>query len=180
LFLLYKNILKDPGGVFFVAECGQQVAGFIAGVEHQSRFYNRIVRYEKWSFARAAFLKFLQKPAIAPRLFRALNRPSETNDESVQACLMSIAVLPESENKGMGESLIDAFCDELVKRGVDSVCLTTDRSNNERVNRFYERSGFQMNRSLITREGRAMNEYIKHLEPSIKPERTVRRALPDD
>jgi ribosomal protein S18 acetylase RimI-like enzyme len=92
---------------------------------------------------------------------------------------MSIAVLPEAENKGMGESLIDAFCDELVKRGVDSVCLTTDRSNNERVNRFYERSGFQMNRSFITREGRAMNEYIKHLDPSIKLERTMQQALPD-
>ncbi|MHB8111268.1 MAG: GNAT family N-acetyltransferase [Syntrophorhabdaceae bacterium] len=163
LFLLYKNILKDPEGIFLMAECGERVEGFIAGVLHQGNFYRRIAKYEKWSFARAAFLKFLRKPTIAPRLFRALNRPNETKDESVQACLMSIAVLPESENRGVGKHLIDAFCDELAKRDVHSVCLTTDRNDNEKVNRFYQRCGFGVSKSFITPEGRAMYEYIRYI-----------------
>ncbi len=163
LLLLYKNILKDPEGIFLLAESGQRLEGFVAGVRHQGDFYRRIAKYEKWSFARAALLTFLRKPAIAPRLFRALNRPNETKDESVQACLMSIAVLPGSENRGVGRRLVEAFCDELAKQGVHSVCLTTDQNDNEKVNGFYQRCGFRVSKSFITPEGRAMYEYTRYI-----------------
>jgi len=47
---------------------------------------------------------------------------------------------------------------------VRTVCLTTDHSNNERVNRFYQRLGFSLGRAYVTPEGRAMNEYVMFLK----------------
>jgi ribosomal protein S18 acetylase RimI-like enzyme len=73
---------------------------------------------------------------------------------------MSIAVRPEVEGQGIGQHLTTAFCQELSKRGVPAVCLTTDHDNNERVNQFYQRLGFQVYRVFTTPEGRAMNEYV--------------------
>ena len=54
-------------------------------------------------------------------------------------------------------------------RGVSSVSLTTDRDNNERTNDFYQKLGFELARTYVTPEGRAMNEYLIQLE-AVTPE----------
>ena len=77
---------------------------------------------------------------------------------------MSIAVSPEFQGRGIGKQLVEAFCQELAARGEPAVCLTTDRDDNEAVNRFYQRLNFQLARSFITPEGRAMNEYVRNLQ----------------
>ena len=78
---------------------------------------------------------------------------------------MSIAVRPDAEGKGIGRQLVRAFCQTLVERGLGAVALTTDRDNNERASRFYQRLGFRISRSYHTPEGRAMNEYVRPLGP---------------
>jgi ribosomal protein S18 acetylase RimI-like enzyme len=165
LYVLYKNILLDPGGIFFVAEQDQRIVGFVAGVDNLHNFFTRIIKEERWSFARAALTSFLKKPSIAPRLIRALRKEQETRDKAAQACLMSIATLSESENVSVGERLIHAFCCELAKREIASVFLTTDTYDNERVIIFYERLGFRLARQFVTTEGRHMNEYEINLNP---------------
>jgi hypothetical protein len=52
----------------------------------------------------------------------------------------------------------------LAARRVPAVCLTTDCSSNERVNRFYQQLGFRLGRTYVTPEGRAMNEYVMFLK----------------
>jgi len=74
--------------------------------------------------------------------------------------LMSIAVKPEAEGRGIGKKLVEAFCREAAGRGAPAVCLTTDREGQDQVNRFYEQMGFQVSRTYVTPEGRAMNEYL--------------------
>lgn len=73
---------------------------------------------------------------------------------------MSIAVLPECQGSGIGQLLVRAFLDEAKRRGLRQVDLTTDRDNNESANRFYQRMGFVCERSFVTPENRAMNEYV--------------------
>jgi ribosomal protein S18 acetylase RimI-like enzyme len=77
--------------------------------------------------------------------------------------LMSIAVLPEAQGRGIGKDLTVAFLEEARRRGLAMVSLTTDRDGNEGVNRFYVNLGFQCTRSTVTPEGRTMNEYVLHL-----------------
>jgi ribosomal protein S18 acetylase RimI-like enzyme len=164
LALLYKNIQSDPEGVVLVAVSGEQIEGFVAGVLRQEGFYRRLIRKQKWAFAVAALKGSLKRPAILPRLLRALQQPEEAEQASAQACLMSIAVRPESQGQGIGQQLVKEFCQELAQRGVRAVCLTTDRNGNEPVNHFYRGLGFRLSRSYVTPEGRAMNEYAISLE----------------
>jgi len=72
---------------------------------------------------------------------------------------MSIAILPEYQNKGIGKALVQEFLNEMQQCGMRQVNLTTDKDGNDAVNAFYARLGFQLVRSFVTPEGRWMNEY---------------------
>jgi ribosomal protein S18 acetylase RimI-like enzyme len=160
LKLLYQNIMLDKDGIALVACDNNRINGFVAGVLHQSGFYRQLVKRHKWAFARASLGAILKKPSIMPRLWRALRRSAEARASAADACLMSIAVRPESEGQGIGQQLVRAFCWELDQRSIPAVCLTTDHDHNERVNQFYQRLGFQLYQVFTTLEGRAMNEYV--------------------
>ena len=86
--------------------------------------------------------------------------PARVTQQAGRGTLMSIAVLPECQGSGIGQTLVSAFLDEAVRRGLRQVDLTTDRDHNEPANRFYQRMGFVCERSFVTPEGRAMNEYV--------------------
>ena len=163
LVLLYRSIRAAPEGVTLVATGEEGIQGFAAGVTSQESFYQRLVRRQWWQFAISALGAAIRRPSVIPRLFRALRRPSETRQSAAAATLMSIGVSPESEGKGIGGLLIESFCREMATRGVTSICLTTDRDDNARANRFYERHGFHVSNSLVTPEGRAMIEYARTL-----------------
>ncbi len=77
-----------------------------------------------------------------------------------QALLMSIAVNPDEQGKGVGRQLISAFLQEARSCGASSVLLSTDAINNDAVNHFYLRAGFQILKVYVTPEKRQMNEYI--------------------
>ena len=76
---------------------------------------------------------------------------------------MSIAVHPECQRQGVGNQLLQAFLDEARQRGLDHVSLTTDAENNDAVNKFYQKLGFNNYRAYVTPEKRVMNEYVIHL-----------------
>jgi GNAT superfamily N-acetyltransferase len=174
LSLLYLGIQGDPQGIVLVASCDGRIEGFVAGVEQQSGFYRRLIARDKWRFAFASVPALVRKPTLAPRLLRALRRPAEAQHASAQACLMSLAVRPAAEGQGIGRRLVRAFCRELAGRGVSAVCLTTDRDQNERVNRFYQKLGFELGTPFTTPEGRAMNEYVLDLVDQKEPSLTSR------
>ncbi|MEZ4733821.1 MAG: GNAT family N-acetyltransferase [Caldilineaceae bacterium] len=163
LTLLYHNINSDEEGIVLVAGSGDAIYGFVAGVTNQSGFYARLIKRQVWGFALAGLNAAIKQPKILPRLFRALNRSSQSKGAATKACLMSIAVRPNVEGRGMGRELVNAFCQSMVERGVDAISLTTDRDDNERVNHFYLSLGFTLNRVFETPEGRTMNEYVKSL-----------------
>ena len=160
LTLLYGQMRTDDDGVVLVGYQDGDLAGFVAGVLHQSGFYGRLVRQHKWAFARAALGAAVRRPVIAPRLLRALRRSAHVQQSAAEACLMSIAVRPENARRGFGQQLVRAFCTELAQRGAPVLCFTTDRDHNDRTNLFYQRLGFQLSSTFVTPEGRAMNEYV--------------------
>jgi len=164
LHLLYSEIIAMPDSVALVALENEQVVGFVAGVTHQSSFYGQLVRRRLFAFARASLGAALRHPSIVPRLFRALSYSCSSQEAVAQALLMSIAVAPDAAGKGIGQQLVKAFLDEVQTRGINSVSLTTDRDNNKRANGFYQKLGFELARTYVTPEGRAMNEYVIRLD----------------
>jgi ribosomal protein S18 acetylase RimI-like enzyme len=155
---LYTSILADPSGIAYVYE-NCKLEGFVAGTTHPVGFYRRLLSSRLLYFCLPSMLPMVRQPQIIPRLFRALNSPREADAGEGCGTLMSIAVSPDAQGKGIGKQLVEVYLAEAAYRGNAEVNLTTDRLNNESVNRFYVRYGFRLMRQFATPEGRVMNEY---------------------
>jgi ribosomal protein S18 acetylase RimI-like enzyme len=164
LRILYSEILKAPDHVAFVAQDNSgALIGFVVGVSHQSDFFARLARRRWFAFAIASLGAAIRRPKIIPRLFRALSYPKTSQAAAAQALLTDIAVVPEMNGRGIGQRLVTHLLIAMKQKNVDSVSLVTDRDANERVNRLYQRLGFQIARTYATPEGRWMNEYVINL-----------------
>jgi ribosomal protein S18 acetylase RimI-like enzyme len=87
------------------------------------------------------------------------------NHESEGAELMSLAVDPKQEHRGIGRALVAAFAERVAASGERRLWLTTDAADNDRVIHFYESQGFSRSREFVTAEGRAMVELARVAEP---------------
>jgi GNAT superfamily N-acetyltransferase len=118
---LYYGILQDPSGIAFVYEETGTVVGFVAGTDHPSGFYRRLLKQRWWRFGLASITPALRQPAIIPRLFRAFKKPEEAGSETGCGTLMSIATSPRVQGQGVGQELVIAFLAEASRRGLISV-----------------------------------------------------------
>jgi ribosomal protein S18 acetylase RimI-like enzyme len=157
---LYKATLIDPSGISFVVECQSKISGFVVGTEQPAGFYKRLISQRWWRFALASIWPLVSCPTILPRLLRAFSSPATVTQIAKRGTLMSIAVLPNTQGRGIGKTLVQAFLQEAVHRGLHQVDLTTDRDHNEIADHFYQKLGFVCMRSFTTPEGRIMNEYV--------------------
>jgi ribosomal protein S18 acetylase RimI-like enzyme len=160
---LYSAIVADPSGIGYVFERADEIVGFVAGTDQPSGFYRRLLRHRWWRFGLASLVPLLKRPAIAPRLLRAFSKPNEPVIGTDCGTLMSIAVLPDEQGRGIGWELAEAFLKEGASRGLGCVTLTTDGLENEAVHAFYRSLGFAFARSYATPEGRVMSEYVIEL-----------------
>jgi len=160
---LYSAIIRDPDGISFVCEEDKRIEGFIAGTNTASSFYRRLIISRWWRFGLACIGPIFKKPVIIPRLLRAFRKPNDEMPLPDCGILMSIAVLPAEQGKGIGKLLIQAFLTKSKHIGLKHITLTTDFINNERVNHFYMEMGFRCIRTYATPEGRTMNEYMVDL-----------------
>jgi ribosomal protein S18 acetylase RimI-like enzyme len=159
--LLYAEILKSSDHVAFVAQDGANtIIGFVIGVVNQSGLYARLARQRWAAFALASSSAVIRRPAIIPRLFRALSYSKTSQAASAQALLMSIGVAPAGAGDGVGKRLVTHLLTAMREEGVTTVSLSTDRDSNGRANVFYQHLGFQVARTYVTPEGRWMNEYV--------------------
>jgi len=167
LSLLYEYIVSSPDGAGFVfVHKENKIIGFVCGSTEPSGFYGRFFKKQWWQIILTILWPVLRNPGIVPRLiWRALHPPQASTNYGT-ATLFSIAVSPESQNKGIGKLLVQEFLSEMRRRGMRKVNLTTDKEGNEAVNAFYKRLGFRLSRSFVTPERRWMNEYSINLESS--------------
>lgn len=164
LRLVYSTMVSDGGGVGVVAIDNGRIIAFAIGVTDQQSFYRRCVRERKWRFAAASVSAVIRRPAIVPRLIRALRKSAEARTSAAAACLMSIAVAPDHAGRGIGGRITSAFVQSMAAHDVTTLCLTTDRFDNDAVCEWYERIGFRLARIIHTPEGRWLNEYVLNVD----------------
>lgn len=170
LSLYYAGVCTAPEGIAFVYLNDAGIpAGFVAGTSNPRGFYSRLLKRDWLKFSFASLGAVLRKPAIIPRVARALTHPGENPVGGEVAGLFSIGVLPELQGSGAGKKLVEAFLDAARERGCKRVFLTTDRDNNDAVNGFYERLGFTVEKQYVTPEGRRMNEFWTTLDAKDNP-----------
>jgi ribosomal protein S18 acetylase RimI-like enzyme len=146
--------------IALVATLDFAIVGLAMGSAAPARFFSRLLRRNAPAFALAAVPALLRRPTAAARLARALLKPAHAERPAGTATLMSLAVDPMRQARGIGKALVIGFLDEAARRGARRVELTTDKLANERSNRFYAGLGFSVTRELRTPEGRLMNEYL--------------------
>lgn len=161
LELLYRFYVTGESEVALAILYQGQVIGSALGTTQPQQFYRRLAIKNSWQFALAALKPFLKKPAILPRLLRALiyrgDYPSLGTDG---ALLASICVDPLFQNKGVGQNLLAAFEKEVFRRGAAFIYLIAERDN-QKVRNFYEKSGWAAMEQFTTKEGRNMLVYCK-------------------
>lgn len=157
----YGSFLDDPVGIAFTAvDANDGLLGVVAGPVMPDGYFRRLLARRWLALALASLGAVSQKPAIAPRLFRALRYRGEPPPGPVRALLSSLAVAPECQGRGVGAALVGRWVGEVRGRGAPGCFLTTDAVGNEGINRFYVRLGWRIESSFTTSEGRTMNRYV--------------------
>lgn len=167
LKLLYRSYITGTEEVAFAALYREQIIGTLLGTTHPEKFYRRLVIKYAWQFALAALKPFLRKPAILPRLIRALVYQGDHPDlENGGALLASICVDVPFQHRGIGRYLVTAFEREVFRQGARFAYLITDRDHNEGTRLFYERLGWIAADEFTTGAGRSMIVCSKGPEPA--------------
>ena len=156
---MYSSYCMHDKSELIVAFENDNPVGFCAYSSEMSGLYKYMLKTKLIPFAWYSLGAFFRKPAVFMRLIRAFLKPSESKREESYVELASIGVSPEVKSNGIGTKLID-----YVKKNVDFnefayICLETDAIDNDSVNSFYVKNGFDLVRTYETHEGRKMNEY---------------------
>lgn len=163
---LYRGFLTHPSGICLIARLSGGVAGFAAGTSQPDIFFRDLRRRRGAFFLAKAIPAVLVNPLpVTRKLIYAVRYRGETPVSiSPGALLSSIGVSEGATGSGISGELIKAFEVEAIRRGLTSVYLTTDANNNERVNAFYRKHGYQVLDCFIQNGIRKMFRYEKILE----------------
>ena len=161
LFLktLYKGYLEDDNSGIIVAEINGKLAGFIAYSNEYSKFYKGLLKRRLIQFAFCSLLAVIRHPSFFKRLLGAFRKSDDAKKEEPYVELASICVNPKAEGRGIGSKLIDKLKGLTDFTMYEYINLETDACDNDAVNKFYMKNGFQLARNYVTAEGRKMNEY---------------------
>ncbi len=159
----YQLVLDYPNSLFFVHESPYGATdGFVAGFIDPPRFY-RLLKARKVALACAIGLHLLFRPTKWARVLasyrHAHDLSSISGDTTHTAELASLGVSPSTQGKGVGKQLVHAFLQHSREANVERVVLTTDAENNDAVNQFYLRLGFELKKQYWHSPTRRMNLY---------------------
>lgn len=160
LSVLYNATHEDKTGIMIVLEEDGIIVGFVCGTTNANGFYKHLLTRHILKFFLASLDGFFRRPLILPKLLTAFKTPHRPLPKQNCSTLMSLAVDPNYQNRGIGRKLVSSFVDNARKNKCEYVNLTTDTIDNDHVNKFYKNLGFEIINTLKTSQGRLMNEYI--------------------
>lgn len=155
------------GAVTVVALSEGRVVGFSTGLYPLEGRSRALISASPAGWAMTIFRMLVERPrACLALLVRAKEvdhseRPPSVPREAI--LLASIGVLPEFEGQGVGRNLISRFHQESERRGYPWIVLETDTIDNEEVNAFYLRAGYDLAGTRTDNRGRVLNIYTKDI-----------------
>lgn len=156
---LYKGYLEDDNSGIIIAEENMKIIGFIAYSNDYPKFYKMLIKRHLIRFALCSMIAAIKHPSFIMRLLRAFKKSDSVTKKEKYVELASICVDPSLGNRGVGSLLIDYLKSIVDFNKFKFINLETDADNNDTVNSFYIKNGFQLERQFVTPEGRRMNEY---------------------
>ena len=145
LLVKFYSYLLDEKNVFVVAEEEKQILGFVIGGEWKyiesklNRFIKENVMSYVWQIAihPKTWVKSVQK------FIGLIHKPKHDYvllDDTEKYTLLSIAIAKQSQGKGVGGGLVNAFDAEMKKIG-NRYFLSVQDTNDNAI-RFYKKKGF--------------------------------------
>ncbi len=164
LKLYYSCGLKSKESIFLCAlkEEGE-FAGFCFGTKLARGFHKRLIINNLFSFAIFGIKLFFTRPKAILRLMFNLEKKVSDNDDGNYAELLSIAVSPNTSQKGIGKALLMAFEAEAKINNSKRIALTTDFYDNDSVVSFYLNSGYIRFSEFTAFPDRKMLKFIKDI-----------------
>ncbi|PFG17470.1 acetyltransferase (GNAT) family protein [Propionicimonas paludicola] len=160
----YRGFVGDPTAAVVVARNKHgRIVGAVVGTTRPERFFRRLLLRRLFPFMMVSALAVLRRPSIAGRLFAAVRYRGDGPAQSEGGLLSSICVDPDLRGGGIGRSLLAVWELEAKSRGASVAFLTTDAVDNEAVNQFYLRCGWELLDDFVTSRGRRMNRYCRRL-----------------
>ena len=166
LRLYYQLVLEYQEHIFLIAENPQsQIVGFACGVYHPKNFY-QFLKKSKYRFLLPVLIALLRNPFLVREVFSNKNRVETISDSSITSNsekvfeFTSMGVSNRALGLGVGKQLTLVLLQLTRENNTDYVILTTDKDNNEHVNRFHTKMGFQLRREVLHSSNRVMNEYV--------------------
>lgn len=153
----YRAVLEFPENLCFVATEEERTVGFVVGFGNPPAFYT-FYKKRRVRLISLVLRAILTNPGLLGRVLVNLKRVSSVEGSSSEVELSSVGVEPSLTGTGVGRSLIQAFVNLARERGYQSIYLTTDAEENDRVNLFYIKQGFILERTFLS-GSRKMNQY---------------------
>ena len=183
----YRTFLDYPEGCALVARRGMGGAavGFVCGTEDVTRHYRLFLLRHLLLALPVLVTRAVREPRIVLGVLRRLpplgaivgrhahSRPGTPVMSLPSAHLMSMAVAPAHRGRGVGEVLVEAFVDEMARRGVPRLMLGV-RDGNVPARRLYERTGWRPVLMERAHDGSASWIYVRDL---IEPARDAEQRL---
>jgi glycosyltransferase involved in cell wall biosynthesis/ribosomal protein S18 acetylase RimI-like enzyme len=159
---VYRALSSDQGAVALVAvDGGDEVIGFAAGTISVSGFYRRFRRRHGLAAGLAAGPRLLR-----PGVLRGLRETAIYPDRvapGADAELLSIAVAPDRNSRGVGRALARGVIDGLAERGAQEIRVVV-AADNARANRFYAGLGFRPATQIAVHNSRVSNVLLREAE----------------
>lgn len=160
----YKACIKSPETVSIcILNDKEKIVGFCIGCILSKGFHKRLILRNKRLFFFQGLSLLFSKPKALFRLFFNLDKNPIKGDDGEYAELLSIGVLPEIKNMGIGRDLIYKFEEFILVKGCKNIALTTDYFNNDSVLKFYKNAGYKIMYDFQAYPNRRMFKLIKNL-----------------
>lgn len=136
---LYRAMISSERGRVFVAVRSGSVVGFVAGSDDTTAFYKEFLR-KHFLAAGLRLIPALARPTTWRRLWETLRYGGHAT--RARAELLSMAVAPSAQGRGVGADLVAALLDEAQESGIAAMTVVVG-ADNDRAIRLYMSGGFQ-------------------------------------
>jgi ribosomal protein S18 acetylase RimI-like enzyme len=156
----YRILLHFPESIAILSEEAGQPVGFIVGFGNPKKFYE-FYGSQKKQLLFLTIVAVASNPLLVTKVINNFRRISQVESLKSDVEISSLAVLPGLQNSGIGRLLLTTFLESVKEARIyTKVFLTTDSMNNDSVNNFYQKQGFNMEKTFW-RGDRKMNLYTK-------------------
>ena len=160
LVIFYKSVINNKNSINLGVFENNKLIGFAIGSIKSESFYKILLKENFFQLLFSLLKPVIVNPYNIIKLLKSFKSSNNKINIKDSAVLLSICVNPNSHLKGIGTFLVKEFEQEIFKYS-NTLALTTDSLNNEKVNLFYIRNGYNLH-SQFFQSKRLMNFYVKN------------------